>query len=64
MAQTKPIISQQKRRTCPFSKPCAISNITDIQQFTGHISSITPIRGIIVPTAISHSLPHFTLSAQ
>ena len=31
MAQTEPIISQQKRRTCPFSKLCALSDISDFQ---------------------------------
>lgn len=64
MAQTEPIISRQKRRTCPFSKLCALSDISDFQQITGRISSITPVTVLITPTSLYRSLPYFTLSSQ
>lgn len=54
MAQTESIISRQKRRTCPFSKPCAISDISDFQQLTGHISPITPLTVLIAPIRGHH----------
>lgn len=61
MAQTESIISRQKRRTCPFSKPCALSDISDFQQLTGRISPITPVRGIITPM-IGHHPQKISLS--
>lgn len=54
----------KKRRTCPFSKPCALSDISDFQQITSHISPITPITVLIAPTSLYRSLPYFTLSSQ
>lgn len=62
MAQTEPIISQQKRRTCPFSKLCALSDISDFQQITSHISPISPITVLIAPKSLYRSLPYFVLS--
>lgn len=51
----------KKRRTCPFSKLCAISKISDFQQLTSHISPISPVRGIITPM-IGHHPPRISLS--
>lgn len=51
----------KKRRTCLFIKLCALSNLTDIQQITGHISPITPITVLIAPIRGDHH-PKISLS--